>query len=127
MPIVSGCMARLSNCIGIILMLFATTASAKHLHSERYYQEQWCNDHGGKLEYTLDDRTRVDCLTDTYAIEFDFAPKWAEAVGQSLYYGLKTGKKPGIVLIIEADEDDKHLKKLQPLAEKYGITIWTVH
>ena len=36
-----------------------------------------------------------------YAVEFDFAEKWAEAVGQALYYALKTGKKPAVVLIME--------------------------
>jgi hypothetical protein len=53
----------------------------------------------------LPDGTRCDCLTDTHAIEFDFGNKWAEAIGQSAYYALQTGKKndpvPFSVLIID--------------------------
>ncbi len=53
----------------------------------------------GQIEYRLSDKTRVDCLTDTHAIEYDFQHKWAEAIGQSLHYSLMTGKKAGITLI----------------------------
>jgi len=94
----------------ILMLLFvASTAAAGHIYKERDYQEVWCKQAGGITEYVLDDGARVDCLTDDYAIEFDFAPKWAEAVGQSLYYALKTGRKPGIVLILEKKEDRRFL------------------
>lgn len=78
------------------------------------------------MEYVLPDRTRVDCLTDEYAIEFDFADHWAEAIGQSLHYAEMTNRKPGIVLIIEDPKDERHLKKLRPIAEKTGIRIWVI-
>lgn len=99
-------------------------AIAAHVRLEKEYQEVWCNQNKGQLEYRLDDLTRVDCFTDEYAIEFDFAPKWAESVGQSLYYAAKTGKAPGVVMIIEKDMDRKHLKKIRVLADKYGIKLW---
>ncbi|MFH1027609.1 MAG: hypothetical protein V1791_06370 [Pseudomonadota bacterium] len=35
-----------------------------------------------------------------YAVEVEYAHKWAEAIGQSLYYSRMTGKKPGVVLIM---------------------------
>ena len=44
---------------------------------------------------------RVDCLTDKYAVEFDFANKWAESIGQALHYLRMTGKKAKVVLILE--------------------------
>lgn len=44
------------------------------------------------MEYRLSDNTRVDCMTDTLAVEFDFANKWAECIGQALYYGKQTKK-----------------------------------
>lgn len=99
-------------------------ACAAHAHLEKEYQDVWCNQNSGQLEYRLDDLTRVDCLTDEYAIEFDFAPKWAESVGQALYYAAKTGKAPGVVMIVEKDTDRKHLKKIRVLADKYGIKLW---
>ena len=111
----------------LILCLMASPiqTDAKHIYPEKVYQEQWCKAHQGTIEYRLKDNSRIDCLTEEYAIEFDFANKWAEAIGQSLYYGLMTCKKPGIVLIIENENKDiKHLKRLQEVAKSNNITIW---
>ena len=81
----------------------------------------------GRSEYRLDDGTRIDCLTDTHAIEFDFAKKWAESIGQALYYAMKTGKRAGVVLIIEnAQKEQRYLKRLQSVACRYGISVWTL-
>ncbi len=90
-------------------ILIALPIQAAHQYKEKEYQEVWCKQAGGVTEYVLDDGARVDCITDEYAIEFDFASKWAEAVGQSLYYALKTEKKPGIVLILEKETDRRFL------------------
>jgi len=110
----------------ILLLTIVSVALAAHLHLEKEYQNQWCAGHNGITEYVLDDGARVDCLTDEYAIEFDFAPKWAEAIGQALYYAEKTGKKPGIVLIIEKYGDERYLKRLLKVSEKYQIRVWTM-
>ena len=67
--------------------------------NEAYYVTNWCHPSFGQREFLLWDKTRVDCLTKDYAIEFDFAKKWAESAGQALYYGKMTGKKPAVVLI----------------------------
>ncbi len=96
--------------------------------TEREYQTKWCKIHGGKTEVVLKDRTRVDCLTKTHAIEFDFAKKWAEAIGQSLHYSRMTGKQPGIVLICK---NKKGIKKFKILKEdvifyKLNIKIWNI-
>jgi len=109
-----------------LLLLCAAVASAAHLHLEKEYQNQWCAEHKGVTEYVLDDAARVDCLTDEYAVEFDFAPKWAEAIGQTLYYAEKTGKKPGIVLILEKAGDERYLKRILKVSEKYQIRVWTI-
>ena len=63
-----------------------------HHHSESSYQHAWCSEHNGIEEYENSDFTRVDCLTNTHAIEFDFADKWAESIGQALHYSYMTGK-----------------------------------
>ena len=70
-------------------------------HNERYYQTKMCNNLNWQMEYVLKDRTRVDCLTDKYAIEVDFAKKWAESIGQSLYYAEITGKNLLLDLYLE--------------------------
>ena len=88
----------------------------------------WCKKLEGKIEYVLDDGSRVDCLTDQYAIEFDFAKKWAEAIGQSLYYAEKTGKQPGIILIIPTEKDMRHMEKIKKVigAKKLNIKLWSI-
>ena len=96
------------------LLIFIIPAYAKHLHTEREYQAKWCNAHNGVMEYKLDDKTRVDCLTDTLAVEVDFAPKWHECIGQALYYGKKTKRTPACVLIMEnGDNDMRFLYRLR--------------
>ena len=82
---------------------------------EAYYVNQWCTSDFGRKEAVLWDMTRVDCLAKDYAIEFDFAKKWAEAVGQSLYYSKMTGKKPAIALILSSIADYKYLKRIERL------------
>lgn len=51
------------------------------------------------LSYHLRSRGEVDCLSEAFAIEVDWADKWAEAIGQSMYYAAETGKKPAIILL----------------------------
>lgn len=110
----------------LLAILLSTSLScfAAHLYPEKYYQNEWCAKACGRTEVRLDDSTRVDCVTTEYAIEFDFAQKWAESVGQSLYYAEKTGLKPGIVLIMEKDTDYKYYKRVKVLADKYNIKLW---
>lgn len=112
----------------VTLLLLASTQSVfAHAYLEKQYQEYWARLTGAQTEVVLDDKTRVDCLTKTYAVEVDFAQKWAESIGQSLYYGIKTCKKPAVLLIIENPEKDtKYLKRLNTVATKYGITVFTV-
>lgn len=103
-----------------LLILLSTTANAKRLHKERYYQEKNCT---GVVEYRLPDKTRVDCLTDTHAWEHDFGNKWAEAIGQSLHYARMTGKKAGIYLILEKKSDNRYYNRLMDNIEFYSLPI----
>jgi len=113
--------------IVLFLILIPEHGFSKTIHRERTYQESWCNRAGGLTEVTLSDRSRVDCLTDTYAVEMDFAGKWAEAVGQALFYASMTGKRPAIVLIMEKKGDSRYLKRLYLTIEKWGlpVKVWT--
>lgn len=69
------------------------------------------------------DGTRCDCLTKTHAVEFDIASKWAESIGQALLYGAHTGKRCGIVLILEKDTDTRYLERLNHVIEAYGLPV----
>ena len=98
----------------ILLLLLSFPVFA----SERDIQELWCED---EKEYVLPDRTRVDCLTEEYAIEIDFASKWAQGIGQSLYYAKMTGRKPGILIILLKPKDCRYVERIK----KINIKVWT--
>ncbi len=118
--------------ITILSIFFPLLATAKvpvnHRYFEKDYQNVWCSDHFGTLEVILADKARVDCVTETHAIEFDFAKKWAESIGQSLYYAEALHKSPGIVLIIEdREKDQKYTERVKSIADKSGITLWLMY
>lgn len=115
---------RILCAFSIVSILFIISdCHAKKIHPEKWYQEKWCNENGGQIEVVLPDRTRCDCLTDSHAIEFDFGDKWAEAIGQSLYYSLQTGKKAGIVLILENDKDYRYWIRLNSTIKHFVLPI----
>jgi len=51
----------------------------------------------------------------------------AEAIGQSPYFGIETDRMPGIVLILEKDSDERYLKRLETIAERFNIKSMDRH
>ena len=100
------------------------TQKMKPNQVEMYYEDEWCTPDFGRKEVILWDMTRVDCMTKDYAIEFDFAKKWAEAIGQSLYYSKLTGKSPAIVLILTSPTDYRYVKRIERLDN--GIKVFLI-
>jgi len=118
-------MKKLSILTLLFLLLAATSHAARQNH-EKHYQDLWCEGKG-ETEFVLPGKARVDCLTDNHAVEVDFADKWAESIGQSLYYAEITGKKPGVLLIMEdPDKDRIFWLRLMVVARQYGIDVWTI-
>ncbi|MDQ6961482.1 MAG: hypothetical protein Q9M28_02980 [Mariprofundaceae bacterium] len=117
-------------CLSLLLLSACDKDEKKKtkLH-EADYQNYWCEQQDGETEQVLSDRTRCDCITDSHAIEVDFAKKWAEAIGQSIHYARLTDKKAGILLIMKSKKDQKHYKKLMDNIEFYQlpIQVWTIH
>ena len=76
----------------------------------------------------MGDGTRCDIVTKTHAIEVEWAHKWAEGIGQALWYSFQTNKKAGIVLILRNDKDRKHLLRVRSLiaGKKLDIEVWAV-
>lgn len=112
----------------VVLILFSGTFNpvfAKHKMKEKEYQKIWCDEAGGTVEVIMPDGTRCDCLTEEYAIEFDFGPKWCEAIGQSLNYALQTNKKAGIVLILESQNDYKFWIRLNTVIDHFNLPVKT--
>ncbi len=92
---------------------------------ESVYQGEWCGEREGQVEYVLEDRARVDCLLPEYAVEVDFDNKWAEAIGQALYYAAMTNRKPAVLLIIGRNHE-RYLARFQRAAAGLGITLFLI-
>lgn len=121
-------MRRSITAILLVLALSCPAwAAGGHEHPEKWYQERWCGPRG-QMEVVMPDGSRCDCLTEAYAIEVDFGHKWAEAIGQALNYAAQTGKRPGIVLILEREGDERYLARIRNVDRAYGlgITVWVV-
>ena len=107
------------------LFFFIVTSSSQALEKEKYYSDKFCEEMSGQADYTLQDKSRVDCLTETHAFEVDWADgmKVYEAIGQSLYYASQTDKKPGILLLIRKDNSEKHIRKVQEVIISFNLPI----
>ncbi|HAQ36972.1 MAG TPA: hypothetical protein DCX89_09190 [Saprospirales bacterium] len=118
-------MIRLVQII-LIYGLFALDAAGQR--PEAYYVD-WLDEHyfHGEREVVLPGG-RADIVNDTYAIEVEKAPNWKNSIGQALWYGLQTNKKPGIVLVMENIDQRKYGIMLQSALDYAGIadkiTVW---
>ena len=87
---------------------------AKYLCEHKY---------GGVTESVLPDRTRVDILTKTHAYEVDWASKWAEGIGQALYYSSQTGKRPGVILLVKNKNDLKYVIRARKAVKNFKVDV----
>ncbi len=108
---------------------FTQAKSAKATESSKWHEADFVDAHcQGEIEYVLADKTRVDCLTATHAIEYDWGKKWAESLGQALFYSAMTGKKAGIVLIVNPRTKERFLKRLNKAISdnNLDVDVWTI-
>ena len=87
------------------------------IHEELSQRDGW---ESIEKEHRLDDGTRVDLLLPKQACEIDWADKWAEGIGQSIYYGLKTRKAPLVILLAKKDGWEKYRDRVQYC----GVECW---
>lgn len=128
MPIMSLKTLFLITLLGTFLSI-ATLTQAKSTQENKWHEADFVNAHCvGEIEFVLADRTRVDCLTDTHAIEYDWGKKWAESLGQALFYSAMTGKKAGIVLIVDPRTKERYLKRLNKAISdnNLDVDVWTI-
>lgn len=64
---------------------------------------------------------RADIVTNTHAIEIEFAKNWKNAIGQSLWYGLQLERQPGIVLVMKDVSERKYGIMLMSALQYAGI------
>jgi hypothetical protein len=102
------------------LAILISNATKAHHWNEADHVDWHCK---GDIEHVLPDRTRVDCLTETHAVEYDWGYKWAQSLGQSLFYSAMTGKKAGIVLIVKPKTRDRYVTRLNKAIETHNLNI----
>lgn len=90
---------------------------------EADYVREFCR---GEIEHVLSDKTRVDCLLENEAQEYDYGKKWAEGIGQALWYAMNTGRRASVVYIIRDDSDRRGLARAEAIVEHYGLPV-TIH
>lgn len=106
-----------------IVLLTSAKCYPKHIFKESIYQDYWCAKHNGIQEYKLNDSSRVDCLLPDMAVEFDFAKKRDECLGQAQRYAAYSQKQPACVLIIEKKRDLKYLNQLRYTIKKNNLPV----
>lgn len=82
--------------------------------------------------------TRCHVLTDTHAIDADFADEWVESIGQSLNQAMQTDKKDGIVFVLKCGDGETREQQCQTVlftaSDQRGhdppdlaCVYWTIH
>lgn len=80
-----------------------------------------------QTEVVMDDGSRCDILNDTHAIEVEWAAKWKEAPAQAVLYGIFTGKKPKVILLVKSRTKEKlYILRCKLVCERMGIEMETV-
>ncbi len=104
------------------------TREVKKSYSETDYQKYWCNRNNGEIGVSLSDGSRVDCVTETHAVEIGLGRNWAKNIGLALYSSTQTDKSAGIVLILQSPLDWKYLKRMKEAIEYHElpITVWQI-
>lgn len=112
----------------IVLAAALNLSKAEGKKNEAFYRDAWAKANGGTTEVQMGDKTRCDIVTKTHAIEVEWANKWAEGIGQALWYSFQTNKKAGIVIIMSSEKDKKHLMRLRSLiaGKNLNIDVWVV-
>lgn len=107
---------------------FASTHAERHKFHELHYAAILARQWNGQTEVRLPDNTRCDIVTSTHAIEVDWAEKWSEGIGQSLFYGLMLGKRPGLILLVDDPaSDQRFIDRAQRVCHERRIWLTTAN
>ena len=59
-----------------LILISSAMPALSNKNKNSWYEKDYVKHHcKGKIEHKLDDKIRVDCLTDTHAIEYDWSKK----------------------------------------------------
>lgn len=120
-------MIKIFNSV-LILALISSPALAVDTTGwrEAHYRDALCA--GMQTEVRLGSFGRADCVSETHAIEVEWADKFKEGVGQALTYSTSTTLIPGLILICRRSEASclGHSLAAQETFSAFGIeaTVW---
>ena len=114
--------ASLALCLETWLGMSAGMA-ATLWETERQACDRLAPRYQAETEVRLDDGSRVDLLSQSEAIEVDWAKHWPEAIGQALYYSIKTGRPASIILLVRSDLDQRFVRRCQAVCDHACITL----
>jgi len=107
-----------------LTLLISGMSRADETKDRRWYRDTWCTEHSGQTDVLMEaDRMSCDCLTETHAVRVEFGPDWTRAIGFALHYSLQTGKRGGIVLVLDHSKDYRHWIRLNALLQEYKLPI----
>ncbi len=105
----------------LIALLLAAAARG----DERSEAARLAPKYAAQTEVVAWDGSRVDLLSELYAIEVEWAAKWKESIGQAVYYSILFHREPGVVLLRRRDADeDRHIYRCQAVCARLGIKLW---
>lgn len=113
---------------GLIFVLVSSPAFAVDTTGwrEADFRDALCA--GMQTEVRLGSYGRADCVSETHAIEVEWADKFKEGVGQALTYSTSTTLIPGLILICRRSEASclGHSLAAQETFSAFGIeaTVW---
>ncbi len=84
----------------VSVLLLTSITSGQQYPNELEAVSAIAEKYNAQEEVKLWDHTRVDLLSATHAYEVDWSHKYAEGVGQALYYGVLTNRQPSLILLV---------------------------
>ena len=111
--------------IFLLLFFFILSFSSHSKQNEKFYSDKFCVETlFGETQFEIIENNKivayVDCKTKTQAVEFG----WSDGdiyndIGQSLYYSIKTGKSPTIILLIDKLDFNNIIRKTKQNIKKF--------
>ncbi len=108
--------------VTLAMVLLVTSTS---FANEREQVERLAEKYNAKTEVVMWDRTRVDLLNKTHAIEVDWSHKYSEGIGQAIYYAAITGKQPGLILLVkDLSKEQRFIYRAQIACNASGVDMY---
>ena len=76
-----------------------------------------------ETEFICPDGSRVDILLPEYAAEVEWSAKWKESIGQALFYGVATNRKPMVILLVSKSDDKANYLRCAVACAKADIRL----